>query len=192
MAKNLDKMEELLNDCERFLRHKDYVFGPDDIEKISLCDHSPENLAQVRICIKSLLDRFYECFMEDYEGYGSLTSELILTSMQALRDVYALIEHHEDDDDDASLMHVTLNVWYGINGCFILAFAIERGDTSRESTEAFVDKFLTRLDIFSNRLDAYTMAKREKSQRVASTSFYALMRTGRQLVEEVKNTWKTE
>ena len=43
MSKNLDKMEELLNDCEIFLRQKDYELSINESENLSLCDHSPEN-----------------------------------------------------------------------------------------------------------------------------------------------------
>ena len=186
MSKNLDKMEELLNDCEIFLRQKDYELSINESENLSLCDHSPENLTKVRAKVEELMKLFFGCFMED-ENYSSLTSELILTSMQALRDVYSLVEHHEDDDVDSDLKHVTLNVWHAMNGCFILAFAIERNDVKMDSAmKNFLEKFLSRLQIFSNRLDTYVCAKEKKCQRVATTSFYALMRIGRMMIDEVE------
>lgn len=186
MSKNLDKMEELLNDCGTFLRQKDYVLSITETENIPLCDHTPENLVKVRAKVEELLKRFFECFLED-EDYSSLTSEIILTTMQALRDVYSIVEHHEDDDDDLNLKHLVVNVWQAINGCFILAFAIERGDTDLDTNMVnFLDKLLERLQKFGSRIDVYVSMKEKKSQRVPTTSFYALMRIGRMMIYEVK------
>ena len=86
MSKNVDKMETLLNDCELFLRQKDYELSVNQTENLSLCEHSPENLAKVHAKVEELMKRFFECFLED-ANYSSLTSELCLTAMQALRDV---------------------------------------------------------------------------------------------------------
>ena len=186
MSKNLDKMEELLNDCEIFFRQKDYVLPITETENIPLCDHSAENLAKAHAKVEELMKRFFECFLED-ENYSSLTSELIITTMQALRDVYSIMEHHEDDDDDLNLKHLVLNVWQAINGCFILAFAIERNDVelTKEMT-SFLEKFMERLDKLGYRIDVYAGMKDKKKQRVATTSFYALMRIGRMMVYEVR------
>lgn len=190
MSKNLDKIEELLNETEIFLRQKDYELSLNEMENLPLCDHNPENLAKVHAKVEEFLKRYFECFLED-EDYSSLTSELILTTMQALRDVYSIVAHHEDDDDDVALKHVTLNVWHAINGSFILAFAIERGETHVDTNmRNFLDKFLNRLQVFSNRLDVYVSMKEKKSQRVATTSFYALMRIGRMMIDEVERNGK--